>query len=57
MKRIEGTWFEFWHHNRPEGKYYNAACRSFTEAQWRALLQDIHTAGMDTLVLTASSMV
>ena len=32
MKRIEGTWFEFWHHNRPEGKYYNAACRSFTRA-------------------------
>lgn len=57
MRPITGSWFEFYHHSRLEGKYYNDALRSFTEEQWRALINDMHSIGMDTLVLMCSSLV
>ncbi len=57
MKTISGTWFEFKHHNEPEGTYWNAACRSFTEDQWRAKIREIHDIGMEYLVLLCTSLV
>ena len=57
MKPISGAWFEFRHHSIPEGKYYNPALKAFTDAQWQAMIEDMHQIGMDTLVLTCSSLV
>ena len=57
MKPITGAWFEFYHHNPAEGKYYNPALRAFSADQWRAMIGDAKAIGMDTLVLTCSSLV
>ena len=56
IKPITGTFFEFDHHNRAEGKYYNEAMWSFTEEQWRAKVRETAELGMDTLVLMASAL-
>ena len=57
MKPITGAWFEFKHHNLAEGQPYNDALRSFTGSQWAAMIRDARALGMDTLVLTCSSLV
>lgn len=57
MKPITGAWFEFRHHSKAEGQLYNDALRSFTGAQWAAMIRDARVLGMDTLVLTCSSLV
>ena len=57
MKPISGAWFEFRHHNPAEGAPYNPALRAFTAQQWTAMLEDMHAIGMDTAVLTCSSLV
>ncbi len=57
IKKINGTWFEFTHHNTPEGKYWNAACRNFTEEQWREKVREIAGLGMKYIVLMCSSLV
>ena len=57
MKPITGAWFEFKHHNLAEGQLYNDALRSFTAEQWAAMIRDTRAMGMDTLVLTCSSLV
>ena len=57
MKPITGAWFEFKHHNLAEGQLYNDALRSFTAEQWAAMIRDMRAMGMDTLVLTCSSLV
>ena len=41
VKPIEGTWFEFLHHQQDEGRLYNPALRSFTEEQWREKIREI----------------
>ncbi len=56
MKAITGSFFEFEHHNRAEGKYYNQTLFSFTEEQWRQLIRDQAELGLDTLVLMASAL-
>ncbi len=57
MKPITGAWFEFKHHNLAEGQFYNGTLRSFTAEQWAAMVRDMRAMGMDTLVLTCSSLV
>ena len=57
MKEIKGTWFEFRHHNVSEGKYWNPVCRKFTDEQWRAKIKEMHTVGMEYLVLLCTSLV
>ena len=56
MKFINGTWFEFQHHNKPEGKYYNPQSKEFTDEQWRTKIGEIHDAGMEYIVLLASAL-
>ena len=56
IKPITGTFFEFDHHNRPEGKYYNETMWAFSESQWRAKVRETAELGMDTLVLMASAL-
>lgn len=55
FRPIEGTWFEFQHHNTAEGLYYNDAMRAFTAAQWQNKLQEFSGIGMKYLVLLASA--
>lgn len=57
MKEIKGTWFEFSHHNKAEGKYWNPVCRKFTESQWRAKIKEMHDVGMEYIVLLCTSLV
>jgi len=57
LKTITGTWFEFYHHNPPEGKYWNPICRKFTEEQWRTKIREIKEVGMKYIVLMCTSLV
>ena len=56
IKPIKGSWFEFQHHNVPEGKYWNDVCKKMTEIQWRDKIREMHEIGMEYLVLMASSL-
>ena len=47
MKKIIGTFFEFYHHNRVGGKYWNDQCRNYTEKQWEAKVDEIAALGME----------
>lgn len=51
VKPIEGTWFEFQHHNEAEGKYWNSTLENFTAEQWDAKVKEIAQTGMRYLVL------
>ena len=57
LKPITGTWFEFHHHNLPEGVYWNPVCRQFTDAQWEAKVDEMASVGMKYIILMASAMV
>lgn len=57
LKPITGTWFEFHHHNIPEGKYWNPVCRHFTDAQWEAKMDEMASLGMKYIVLMATALV
>lgn len=57
MKPIKGTWFEFRHHNPPEGKYWNPVCRNFTDEQWRCKVREMRDFGMEYIVLLCTSLV
>ena len=57
MKKIIGTFFEFYHHNRVGGKYWNDQCRNYTEKQWEAKVDEIAALGMEYIVLMESSLV
>lgn len=57
IKKITGTWFEFTHHNLPEGKYWNPICRQFSSEQWREKVREISSLGMKYIVLLCSSLV
>jgi hypothetical protein len=51
VKPIEGSWFEFQHHNPAEGKYWNETLENFTCEQWDAKIREIAAAGLRYLVL------
>lgn len=57
LKPITGTWFEFHHHNLPEGIYWNPVCRRFTDEQWETKIAEMASIGLKYVVLMASSMV
>ncbi len=57
LKTFSGTWFEFQHHNKPEGKYWNPVCRRFTADQWKAKVDEMAGLGMKYIVLMCSSLV
>ena len=42
LKPITGTWFEFHHHNLPEGVYWNPLCRQFSDRQWETKVEEIY---------------
>lgn len=57
LKPIEGTWFEFQHHSRVEGKYWNPICRHFDAGQWEEKVAEMASLKMEYIVLLCSSLV
>lgn len=55
-RKIDGTFFEFHHHNTAEGKYWNAALDEFTAQQWRLKVREIASLGMEYIVLMATAL-
>ena len=57
LRPIEGAWIEFRHHSPVEGTHYNPELRRFTREQWQTMIRDMHRIGLDTAVLTFTSLV
>lgn len=55
-RKIDGTFFEFRHHNCAEGKYWNSALDGFTAEQWREKVREIAAVGMDYIVIMATAL-
>lgn len=55
-KKIDGTFFEFHHHNTPEGKYWNPAIDKFKAEQWRQKIREISSLGMEYVVVMATAL-
>ena len=53
IKPFVGSWFEFEHHNQPEGVYWNPTVAKFTTEQWKTKIKEMHEIGMEYLVLLA----
>lgn len=51
IKPVEGSWFEFQHHNVVEGKYWDHVLKSFTADQWDRKVKEISETGIKYLVL------
>jgi len=56
VKPIRGSWFEFQHHNRAEGIYWNPPCAAFTCVQWKDKVGEIAGIGMEYLVLMDTAL-
>ncbi|MBR6754300.1 MAG: DUF4434 domain-containing protein [Clostridia bacterium] len=57
LKPITGSFFEFHHHNIPEGKYWNPICRHFSEEQWETKIEEMASLGMKYIVLMGTALV
>ncbi len=55
-RKIDGTFFEFRHHNTAEGKYWNPALEKFTAGQWREKVREISELGMEYIVVMATAL-
>ena len=54
--KINGTFFEFRHHNTAEGKYWNPALEGFQADDWRRKIREISQTGMEYIVLMATAL-
>ncbi len=55
-RKIDGTFFEFRHHNTAEGKYWNPALERFQGEDWRRKVREISELGMEYIVLMATAL-
>lgn len=55
-RKIDGTFFEFRHHNTAEGKYWNPALEKFQGEDWRRKVREISQLGMEYIVLMATAL-
>lgn len=55
-RKIDGTFFEFRHHNTPEGKYWNPALEKFSGEDWRRKAREISELGMEYIVVMATAL-
>ena len=55
-RKIDGTFFEFHHHNTPEGKYWNPTIDQFTAENWRQKVKEISALGMEYIVVMATAL-
>lgn len=51
IKPVEGSWFEFRHHNAAEGKYWDSTLSGFSCDQWDRKIREMAEAGIKYLVL------
>lgn len=51
VRYIDGSWFEFQHHNIAEGRYWNPALEQFSAEQWESKIREIALSGIRYLVL------
>ena len=56
MRKIDGTFFEFHHHNTAEGKYWNPTIDGFSQENWREKVREIAKTGMDYIVVMATAL-
>lgn len=54
--KINGTFFEFRHHNTAEGKYWNPALEKFQAEDWRRKVREISQIGMEYIVIMATAL-
>ncbi len=55
-RKIDGTFFEFHHHNTPEGKYWNPAIDQFKAEDWKRKVREIAGLGMEYIVVMATAL-
>lgn len=55
-RKIDGTFFEFRHHNTPEGKYWNPALEKFSGEDWRQKIREIAEIQMEYIVVMATAL-
>ncbi len=55
-RKIDGTFFEFCHHNTAEGKYWNPALEKFIGEDWRQKIREISELGMEYIVVMATAL-
>ena len=55
-RKIDGTFFEFRHHNTAEGKYWNPSLEKFQENHWRTKIREIADLGMEYIVVMATAL-
>ena len=56
MRKINGTFFEFRHHNTAEGKYWNPALACFQGKNWREKIKEISALKMEYVVVMATAL-
>ena len=56
IQKMNGTWFEFQHHSKKEGVYWNSECLKFSSEQWREKILEIKETGMEYIVLLATAL-
>ncbi len=56
QRKIDGTFFEFRHHNTAEGKYWNPQLDRFTAENWREKVREISSLGMEYIVIMATAL-
>ena len=56
QRKIDGTFFEFKHHNIAEGKYWNPQLEQFTAKNWREKVREISSIGMEYIVVMATAL-
>lgn len=56
VRKIDGTFFEFRHHNTAEGKYWNPALEKFQGEDWRNKVREIADLGMEYIVVMATAL-
>ncbi len=55
-RKIDGTFFEFKHHNLAEGKYWNSTLDKFSAENWREKVREISSLGMEYIVVMATAL-
>ena len=55
-RNLDGTFFEFHHHNTAEGKYWNTTINQFKGEDWRKKVREISGLGMEYIVVMATAL-
>jgi hypothetical protein len=53
-KKIGGAWISFYHWSETEGKMWNPIIKDLTDAQWKEMIADMHSVGMDIIIIQES---